>query len=230
VNTQITISADAVMVNTESGTTGSTVTEREIQDVPLLNRSVLDLALTLPNVSGDAGSEHPVIVTVTTCPGCNLSVNGGRPLNTLMLADGANNTGISLARSIVSFTPETVQEFTVQTSVYSAEYSSTGGGGINATTKSGSNRSPARPLVQLESGSCRRAIHLASQPLAADPERHNSRRRRRSGFTSFKIKGKPRRPQQIFWFGAIEPEYRRDYLTNTHRVRPRPTGGDFSAW
>lgn len=95
VNTQITITADAVMVNTESGTTGSTVTESEIQDVPLINRSVLDLALTLPNIAGDAGSENPVITTVTTCPGCNLSVNGGRPMNTLMLADGANNTGVA---------------------------------------------------------------------------------------------------------------------------------------
>ncbi len=46
--------------------------ERQIRDVPLLNRSVLDLALTLPNVSGDAGSEDPVLTSVTPCPGCNL--------------------------------------------------------------------------------------------------------------------------------------------------------------
>src|SRR5439155_60873 len=83
-----TVQADAVTVNTESGTTSSTVTERQIQDIPLVNRSVLDLALTQPNVSGDAGSEDPVITTITTCPGCNLSLNGGRPLNTLNLAVG----------------------------------------------------------------------------------------------------------------------------------------------
>src|SRR5437667_10342871 len=139
VTTEVTVQAEAVSVNTESGTTSSTVTERQIQDIPLVNRSVLDLALTQPNVSGDAGSEDPVITTITTCPGCNLSLNGGRPLNTLMMADGANNTGVSLARTMVSFTPETVQEFTVQTSVFSAEYGGTGGGVINATTKSGSN-------------------------------------------------------------------------------------------
>src|ERR1022692_4676270 len=79
VDTEVTVSAESAMVNTESGTTSGTITERQIQDVPLANRSVLDLALTLPNVSGDAGTENPSLVTVTTCPGCNLSVNGGRP-------------------------------------------------------------------------------------------------------------------------------------------------------
>src|SRR5205085_10175404 len=59
--------------------------------------------------------------------------------STAILADGVNNTGVGIARSVVSFTPETVQEFTVQTSAYSAEFGQTGGGVINATTKSGTN-------------------------------------------------------------------------------------------
>ena len=139
VETQVTVAAESTTVNTESGSLSSTVTERQIQDVPLLNRSVLDLALTLPNVGGDAGSENPVITSVTPCPGCNLTVGGGRPMSTLMMADGTNNTGVSLARTMVSFSPETVQEFTVQTSAFSAEYGNTGGGVINATTKSGTN-------------------------------------------------------------------------------------------
>ncbi len=126
VDTQVTVSAEATTINTESGSLSSTVTEREIQDLPLINRSVLDLALTLPNVSGDAGTENPALVSVTTCPGCNLSVGGGRPMSTLMMADGTNNTGVSLARTMVSFSPETVQEFTVQTSAFSAEYGGTG--------------------------------------------------------------------------------------------------------
>ena len=62
-------------------------------------------------------------------------------MSTNMLSDGASNTGVSLARTIVSFSPEVVQEFfTVQTSVFSAEYGQSGGGVINVTTKSGSNQ------------------------------------------------------------------------------------------
>jgi hypothetical protein len=69
VDTQVTVSADATMVDTQSGTASSTVTERQIQDVPLVNRSVLDLAMTLPNVSGDAGTENPALTSGVPCPG-----------------------------------------------------------------------------------------------------------------------------------------------------------------
>src|SRR5262249_32270059 len=72
-------------------------------------------------------------------PGFNLSINGGRPGSTLMLADGGNNTGVGIARAVGSFTPGTVQGLSVQTSAHSAEYGTTGGGAINITTKSGTN-------------------------------------------------------------------------------------------
>src|SRR5262245_47571544 len=124
----ISVTAEAPILNAQNGTTSQTITERQIRDVPLLNRSVLDLAATAPNVSGDAGSEDPEVTSGQPVPGFNLSLNGGRPGSTSILADGVNNTGVGIARSVVSFTPETVQEFTVLTSVYSAEYGETGGG------------------------------------------------------------------------------------------------------
>ncbi len=110
----VTISSDAQLINTETATTSQTITARQIQDIPLNNRSVLDLAVTIPNVSGEAGSEDPGVASDQPVPGYNLSVNGGRPGSTSILADGVNNTGVGIARAVVSFTPETVQEFTVQ--------------------------------------------------------------------------------------------------------------------
>jgi len=139
VNEEVTIQADTQTVNVDSGTISQTITERQLRDLPLNNRSVLDLAVTMPNVSGDAGSEDVGPDATQPVPGFNLSVNGGRPGSTSMLADGVNNTGIGIARAVVSFTPETVQEFAVQSSAYSAEYGTTGGGVINITTKSGRN-------------------------------------------------------------------------------------------
>jgi Carboxypeptidase regulatory-like domain len=133
----VTIQADAQMVNADSGTLSQTITERQLRDLPLNNRSVLDLAVTMPNVSGDAGSEDIDAGFSNPSPGFNLSVNGGRPGSTSMLADGVNNTGVGIARAVVSFSPETVQEFSVQSSAYSAEFGTTGGGVINITTKSG---------------------------------------------------------------------------------------------
>jgi hypothetical protein len=228
VSSEITIQAESTTINTENGTLSSTISERQIQDVPLLNRSVLDLALTLPNVSGDAGSEDPVITSVTPCPGCNLSVGGGRPMSTLILADGGNNTGVSLARTIVSFTPETVQEFTIQTSAFSAEYGQSGGGVINVTTKSGTNslngtvlwynRNPDFAAAPFTLAATNRPVPTlkynqfsasAGGPLVI-PKIYNGR-------------------NKTFWFGAIEPEYRRDHL-DQYGLLPTDgmRAGDFS--
>src|SRR5262249_48803463 len=57
VDTQVTVAAEVAMINVDNGATSNTITSRELQDVPLVNRSVLDLAMVQPNVSGDPGSE-----------------------------------------------------------------------------------------------------------------------------------------------------------------------------
>jgi hypothetical protein len=211
VETKVAVTARAAMIDTESGVSSSTISERQIQDAPLQNRSVLDLALTLPNVAGDAGSEDPVLVTVTPCPGCNLSVGGGRPMSSLMLADGANNTGVSLARTIVSFSPETVQEFTVQTSAFSAEFGTTGGGVINATTKSGTNELRGTALWYNRNpafGASPFTMATSSRPLPTLKYNQFSLAAGGPVVIPKLYKGK----NKTFWFAAAEPRYRRDRL------------------
>ncbi len=228
IDTKVTVTADVALVNTETGTASNTITERQIQDVPLLNRSVLDLAMTLPNVSGDAGSENPVITTSTPCPGCNLTIGGGRPMSTLMLADGANNTGVSLARTMVSFTPETVQEFTVLTSTFSAEYGFTGGGVINATTKSGSNQFSGTALWYNRNSAFAAApftLATANRPVATLKYNQFSLAAGGPVYIPKVYNGK----NKTFWFAAVEPFYRRDHL-DQYGVLPTDAmrNGDFS--
>ncbi len=228
VDTKVTVEASAVMIDTSSGVLSSTVTSRQIEDAPLLNRSVLDLALTLPNVAGDAGSEDPVITSVTPCPGCNLTLGGGRPMSTMIMADGANNTGISLARTIVSFTPETVQEFTVQTAQFSAEYGTTGGGVINATTKSGTNEFHGTALWYNRNPDFAAApFTLASTNRPVPTLKYNQFSLAGGGpvYIPKIYNGK----NKTFWFAAVEPEYRRDHL-DQYGLLPTPgmLKGDFS--
>ena len=135
----ITVTGEAPALSTESGSIGRTVTEEQIVDLPLDNRSVLDLAMTVPNISGEAGTEDPGASLGYVAPGSNINVNGGRPGSTAILADGVNNTGVGASRAVVTFSPDVVQEFTVQSSAFSAEYGQTGGGVINVTTRSGTN-------------------------------------------------------------------------------------------
>ena len=71
------------------------------------------------------------------------SANGSRPGQNEILLDGAPNTtpGVWPGRGILG-TPvvvDSIQEFKVQTSVFSAEYGRTGGGLVNMVSRSGSN-------------------------------------------------------------------------------------------
>jgi hypothetical protein len=235
VGEQVTVVADATLLNTESGTTTSTVTERQIQDIPLNNRSVLDLAVTAPNVSGDVGSEDPGVSSDQPAPGFNLNVNGGRAGSTAILADGVNNTGVGIARSVVSFTPETVQEFTVQTSAYSAEFGNTAGGVINATTKSGTNEFNGIALLYHRNP----ATNARPWRQGTGPRPPNNLRYTQASFTlggpiylpSFG-EGGPKLwsgKNKSFFFFAIEPRWRRDFLAQpTLLPTAAERAGDFS--
>lgn len=217
----VTVEAEAPLINTESATTSLTITEKQLQELPLNNRSVLDLAVTAPNVSGDAGSEDAEVTSGQPVPGFNLNVNGGRSGSTTLLADGVNNTGVGIARSVVSFTPETVQEFTVQTSAYSAEFGSTGGGVINITTKSGTNRFTGTLLLY------HRNPETNAQPyrIGTTPRVPNNLRYTQG---SFSVGGPVYLPaigdggpkiydgrDKTFFFFAFEPRWRQDFITAT---------------
>jgi Carboxypeptidase regulatory-like domain/TonB-dependent Receptor Plug Domain len=217
----VTITSEAPLINTESATTTQTISERQIRDLPLNNRSVLDLAVTVANVSGDAGSEDPEVTSGQPVPGFNLNVNGGRSGSTAILADGVNNTGVGIARAVVSFTPETVQEFTVQTSAYSAEYGNTGGGIINATTKSGSNEFNGVALWYHRNP----ATNALPYTIGEGPRTPNNRRYNQVSVTVGGPVYLPRFGEggssvydghnRTFFFFAYEPRWLRDFLDVT---------------
>src|SRR5262245_57961224 len=234
VETTINISVETPLLNTASGVTSQTVTERQIQDIPLNNRSVLDLAVTLPNVSGDAGSEDPAVTSGQPVPGFNLSLNGGRPGSAIFLADGVNNTGVGIARTVVSFTPETVQEFTVQTSAYSAEFGQTGGGVINATTKSGTNSYNGEALWYHRNP----VTNAGPFTTGRGPRTPLSLRYNQVSITAGGPIWLPKKifgpagydgHDKTFFFFAYEPRYRRDFITApTLLPTDAERAGDFS--
>src|SRR5262249_27929772 len=158
-------------------------------------------------------SEDPTVTSGATVPGFNLSVNGGRPGSTAILADGVNNTGVGLSRAVVSFSPETVQEFTVQTSAYSAEYGQTGGGIINATTKSGTNQLSGTALWY------RRDPSMNAAPFSISPT-NRPPNNLKTDQLSFTVGGPVILPgyngrDRTFFFAAAEPRWRQDYVQAT---------------
>lgn len=234
VTTEVTVQAEPTLLNVDSGTLGQTITERQISEMPLNNRSVLDLVLTAGNVTGVAGTEDPELAADIPVPGFNVNINGGRAGTSSILADGANNTGIGLGRAVVTFSPDTVQEFTVQTSNFSAEFGQTGGGVVNMTTKSGTNdykglfywyhRNPA--------------LNAAPFTTNANNRPESNRRQHQFGLTYAGRVQLPKIPfvpfsydgrDKTFFFVAYEPRYYYDGI-QTVRLLPTPAmrQGDFS--
>jgi outer membrane receptor protein involved in Fe transport len=118
------------LLQTEAPVRGGNIEERRITELPFAARNPVALALTLPGVSSNRFG-----LGVAT-----FSVNGSRGRSNNFLIDGTENNDISVAGQAFQITnPDAVQEVSVQTSNYDAEFGRAGGAVVNVITKSGAN-------------------------------------------------------------------------------------------
>jgi outer membrane receptor protein involved in Fe transport len=118
------------LLQTEAPVRGGNIEERRITELPFAGRNPVALALTLPGVSTNRFG-----LGVGT-----FSVNGARGRSNNFLIDGTENNDISVAGQGFQITnPDAVQEVSVQTSNYDAEFGRAGGGVVNTITKSGTS-------------------------------------------------------------------------------------------
>ena len=126
----VSVSAGAAVVETVNATLGQSVTARPLINLPLNGRNVLQLALLQPGVmennpgDGSAGS---------------FNIAGGRADSVTFLLDGGINNNLLNNAVVYNPNPDTIAEFRLLTSNYSAEYGRNAGGVISVVTKSGSN-------------------------------------------------------------------------------------------
>jgi len=127
----IEVSVDSVALQAESPVRGGTITTVQLQTLPVFNRNPNMLAITLPGVT-EQRSDLPGINT--------FSVNGSRGRSNNFLLDGTENNDISVAGQAFQIkNPDTIQEVSVQTGNYDAEFGRAGGAVVNVITKSGTN-------------------------------------------------------------------------------------------
>lgn len=128
---EVTAEGEAAAVNTETQTLSTVVTSRDIAELPTLTRNPYDLVATAGNVSdGDPGQAGR---------GAGFAINGQRSASTDILLDGGENVNLFTAGIGQSVPLDSVQEFRIVTSDFTAEYGRASGGVINVTTKSGTN-------------------------------------------------------------------------------------------
>src|SRR5882672_12539012 len=135
----VTVTGNALQVDTATSTLRQVIEQQRISELPLNGRNAAQLTLLVagavnsPNGGADQGATK-------TFPGAvTFSANGARQNSISYQLDGGNYVDEYTNVNQPFPFPDALQEFSVQTSNYSAEYGSNAGGVVNVITKSGTN-------------------------------------------------------------------------------------------
>ncbi len=132
VTEQITVTAATPIVDTQRSGTTASVSNQQIESLPILGRDFRSLAALTPGI------------TLSSFDG-TITANGARGLSTDFNIDGANSDNDFFGqqtggtRAPFTFSQAAIKEFQVIRTQYDAEYGRGVGATINAITKSGTN-------------------------------------------------------------------------------------------
>src|SRR5438045_1155185 len=133
----LTVSGTASVVDTTTATLKAVVDQKRIEELPLNGRNATQLMRLIVGVTNDPNAG---VTSGTTYPGTNpVSVKGNRSNNTNYILDGAQNNDLYSNAPNPLPNPDALQEFSVQTNTFSAEFGRNIGGIVNAVTRSGTN-------------------------------------------------------------------------------------------
>jgi hypothetical protein len=127
------------LVETANATIGTVIENRRIVELPLNGRNYLDLVKLVPNVSAEfAGAGQAGARQGGTRANQQLSISGQRREFNYYTLDGVDNTDVNFNTYIFLPSVDALEEFKVQTGVYSAEFGREASQ-VNVVTKSGTN-------------------------------------------------------------------------------------------
>ena len=129
------VKSQAQGLDVQDATTGLVIDRKFINDLPLVDRYVMDLTMLTPGVT-ETDDQCAI-----NCTGTNFVSNGSRNSTADVLMDGAtiSNPWPGVTQTVYTPSPEAVEEFRVEQSNFSAEYGFSGASVVNMITRSGSN-------------------------------------------------------------------------------------------
>jgi outer membrane receptor protein involved in Fe transport len=128
----VTVSGAVSQVDTVAATIREVVDEKRITELPLNGRNPLQLVRLVPGAVSAPGASN-------LNRNDAISVNGGRGTATNYMLDGGDNNDPQQNVGAVVPNPDALEEFSVLTNNFGAEYGRNSGAVVNAVTKSGTN-------------------------------------------------------------------------------------------
>ena len=219
VESTIEVTGEIPVVQTTSATVQTSMTVRQVQELPLNGRNPLQLvALTAGATVSDAGT----IGSQGQQDNRGIAVNGLRPTQNNWRLDGSNYNNRFFGSAPVLPNPDTMEEFTVQSANYSARTSGAGAA-IEMTTRSGTNQFHGSAFEFLRNTVLNaNDFFLNSRSLKRPPFKRNQ-----YGATF----GGPVMKDKLFFFFAFQGTRQRSSLTSftIQSITAAQRDGDFSA-
>jgi len=139
------LGSTTTQVNTETQELSQLINTQQVAQLPSLTRNIYDFVALSGNVSGGDNSTNMGNSMSSNSgqntgnQGVGYAINGQREAGTEILLDGVENTEVFAANVGVQGPVDAVQEYSIITSNFAAEYGRASGGVVNVTTKPGSN-------------------------------------------------------------------------------------------
>ena len=138
VSDQVTVEADAAMVETHSVGLGTVVDNQRVVEMPLNGRNATELIF-LAGMANIGGANGGFLNSVRNYPTVMISVAGGVANWITYNWDGGNHNDAYNSLNLPLIFPDALQEFKVESSALPAQYGMHASANVNVVTKSGTN-------------------------------------------------------------------------------------------
>jgi carboxypeptidase family protein/TonB-dependent receptor-like protein len=135
----VTVTAPAIVIEAARSQIAGTISQAEVQHLPLNGRNFLDLALLVPGVSPPNVGATQLFAETSAVAGVGISVGSQRNFSNNFIVDGLSANDDAAGLSGIPYGVDAVDQFQVVTSGGQAELGRALGGYINVLTKSGTN-------------------------------------------------------------------------------------------
>src|SRR4029453_13795183 len=139
IDTAVTVVADSRVLETARSQIAGTISQTEVQNLPLNGRNFLDLALLVPGVSPTNTNSTQLFAETSAVPGQGLSIASQRNLSNSFIVDGVSANDDAAGLSGMTYGVDAIEQFQVVTGGGQAELGRALGGYVNVVTKSGTN-------------------------------------------------------------------------------------------
>jgi outer membrane receptor protein involved in Fe transport len=133
------VTGNVLAVDTSTPTIKQVIEQQRISELPLNGRNAATLTLLVPGAVNSPNGGADQGATKTFPSAVTYSVNGARQNTISYQLDGGNYIDEYTNVNQPFPFPDNLQEFSVQTTNYSAQYGENAGGVVNVVTKSGTN-------------------------------------------------------------------------------------------